>query len=84
MALLQDCLAERADWAEGLGVELSLDGPDTLDLPLDRQLLWSALGNVLDNALKHGCGPGAGRGCSCGCGRRAATWWSGLPMTARA
>lgn len=61
MALLQDCLAERADWAEGLGVELSLDGPDTLELPLDRQLLWSALGNVLDNALKHGCGPGAGR-----------------------
>lgn len=61
MALLQDCLAERAGWAEGLGVELSLDGPDTLELPLDRQLLWSALGNVLDNALKHGCGPGAGR-----------------------
>jgi len=61
MALLQDCLAERAGWAEGLGVELSLDGPDTLKLPLDRQLLWSALGNVLDNALKHGCGPGAGR-----------------------
>lgn len=61
MALLQDCLAERAGWAEGLGVELSLDGPDALELPLDRQLLWSALGNVLDNALKHGCGLGAGR-----------------------
>lgn len=61
MALLQDCLAERAHGAEGLGVELSLDGPDTLELPFDRQLLWSALGNVLDNALKHGCGPGAGR-----------------------
>lgn len=61
MALLQDCLAERAPWAEGLGVELALDGPDTIMLPFDRQLLWSALGNVLDNALKHGCGPGAGR-----------------------
>ncbi len=61
MALLQDCLAERAPWAEGLGVELALDGPDTMMLPFDRQLLWSALGNVLDNALKHGCGPGAGR-----------------------
>lgn len=60
MALLQDCLAERASWAESLGVELSLEGPDVWVLAFDRQLLWSALGNVMDNALKHGCGPGGG------------------------
>jgi two-component system sensor histidine kinase QseC len=61
VALLQDCVVQRSGWADGLGVELSLEGPDSWVLPLDRQLLWSALGNVLDNALKHGCGPGAGR-----------------------
>ncbi|MES2613207.1 MAG: HAMP domain-containing sensor histidine kinase [Pseudomonadota bacterium] len=61
VALLQDCVAERSRWAGDLGVELCLEGPDSWVLPLDRQLLWSALGNVLDNALRHGCGPGAGR-----------------------
>ena len=61
VALLQDCVAERSRWADDLGVELSLEGPDSWVLPLDRQLLWSALGNVLDNALRHGCGPGGGR-----------------------
>lgn len=61
VALLQDCVAERSRWAGDRGVELSLEGPDSWVLPLDRQLLWSALGNVLDNALRHGCGPGAGR-----------------------
>ncbi len=60
-ALLQDCVAERSRWAGELGVELSLEAPDSWVLALDRQLLGSALGNVLDNALKHGCGPGAGR-----------------------
>lgn len=60
MALLQDCLAQRMRWADEMGVELSLEGPDAWVLAFDRQLLWSALGNVLDNALKHGCGPGAG------------------------
>lgn len=60
MALLQDCLAQRMRWADETGVELSLEGPDAWVLAFDRQLLWSALGNVLDNALKHGCGPGAG------------------------
>lgn len=61
MALLQDCLAQRIPWADDLGVALSLEGPDRWALSLDRQLLWSALGNVLDNALRHGCGPGGGR-----------------------
>lgn len=61
VALLQDGVAERSRCADDLGVELSLEGPDRWVLPLDRQLLWSALGNVLDNALRHGCGPGAGR-----------------------
>ncbi len=62
MALLQDCLAERSRWADDLGVELSLEGPETWTFALDRQLLWSALGNVLDNALRHGCGHGLGHG----------------------
>lgn len=61
VALLQDCVVQRSPWADGLGVELSLEAPERWVLPLDRQLLWSALGNVLDNALRHGCGPGAGR-----------------------
>eukprot|EP01034_Spumella_vulgaris_P043986 gene43986-54660_t len=52
MALLQDCLAQRMRWADETGVELSLEGPDAWVLAFDRQLLWSALGNVLDNALK--------------------------------
>lgn len=69
MALLQDCLAERSRRADDLGVELSLEGPETWALAFDHQLLWSALGNVLDNALRHGCGDGSVNSSGPGAGR---------------
>lgn len=39
------------------GRELSLVAPDALVLPVHRQLLNQAIGNLIDNTIKYGAGP---------------------------
>ncbi|WP_146175265.1 sensor histidine kinase [Paraconexibacter algicola] len=53
-ALVATCLDERADEASRRAVRVRLDAPDRVVVPGDERLLARAIGNLLDNALRHG------------------------------
>jgi signal transduction histidine kinase len=53
MGLVRDILAGFADSAQLRGVELSLHGPDRLELPLSEATLRAMLENLVDNALRY-------------------------------
>lgn len=54
---LLDSVLHRFAWrAQGEGRKLELDTPDDLRLTADRIRLEQALGNLVDNALRHGAG----------------------------
>jgi two-component system, OmpR family, sensor kinase len=55
---LLESVRERFTWrAEGEGSTISIEAPPTLSLTIDRLRLEQALGNLVDNALRHGGGP---------------------------
>jgi len=53
-ALSQRLVALIAPAAFERGIDLSLDAPDQLDCELDRAAFESAVGNLLDNAVRYG------------------------------
>jgi two-component system, OmpR family, sensor kinase len=55
-SVLEDVRARFADRAAARGRPIALDAPDGLSLDADPLRLRQALGNLLDNALRHGAG----------------------------
>ena len=51
---VRSALAAAVPQAAARGIELSLDAPDRLLIALDWPVFQSVLGNLLDNALRHG------------------------------
>ena len=58
-ALASACADERADQAAAAAVELRVDAPDAVIVVGDERLLARAVGNLIDNALRHGGAGGA-------------------------
>jgi two-component system OmpR family sensor kinase len=53
-ALASACADERAEQATAAAVELRVDAPDAVIVTGDERLLARAVGNLIDNALRHG------------------------------
>jgi two-component system phosphate regulon sensor histidine kinase PhoR len=53
LPVLQGVLAERAERAERAGVQLLLECPEDLELPLRPRMLATVGGNLADNALRY-------------------------------
>lgn len=58
VAMLRETLIQFEPVASGAGCELSLDGPDEVEVRGDRELLRTAFANLVDNALKYGSAGG--------------------------
>jgi two-component system, OmpR family, sensor histidine kinase QseC len=58
MLLTRNCVADQLNRASEKGVELTLEGPETLWLSVDEHVLQSILENLLDNALRYGAANG--------------------------
>lgn len=53
LPVLRDVLAARLERAELAGVELRLDCPEGVELPLRRRMLETIAGNLADNAIRY-------------------------------
>ncbi|TAG00278.1 MAG: sensor histidine kinase [Betaproteobacteria bacterium] len=58
MLITRNCVADQFNRASEKGVELTLEGPETLWLSIDEHVLQSILENLLDNALRYGASNG--------------------------